>query len=830
MDISLAEANALLREAKSEEDLREIVRRLDVSADGKLTILYSGKAAEDVWSTDIIKGLLESDEDIRVLDKTQAFQFLDIYSADNANHRLVDALERIYGTNPRESGTSANQFLFGKIDQDGKRVPNGAWDIVSAKFASTTVGEVRTITSYAQPDRVFGATELPRVLANERVTIVEGIDRSRLAALQEERGGNTAFEVVQARSFENTGRLNVAVNYAGIPIRGDVGELQIDGRAYFTDTPVAAKVPGFTIVTRPLADRMQASSVFAKSGWTHLETINTLLPMEPVPSMFQEPRRSVVDRVIDAVDNKATSVLSGKKPIRMGMDGLPNDDVPHDLATQEHLRSYERAAAQMRNFKAPALWDRNDPHSYMLYGLLDGTGNDVAQDPLHATNVAKLRNEIIALQESGVRNIGFEYKEGPGTQKNVVENTIDGATGRTSLARAEEMYKGLVEQAGDIFRADPHAKISFHLEGFSRGASTVPLLARMIHERGIPDTDSAVERIDEHGNTVKTYARYLQPPGNTPMSVGLYDPVPTGYLEDYFDRRLPPSVVSGFQINAAHERRGLFPVDRIIPEGLSQDGRFLSVTVAGVHSDIGGSYLRGGLGDRSLNLMTDYRNTLSGEPLFQRVYETTDPRMNVIHHSTEGNLLFRHWPKISRDTPAGEIRQLAPDYTHITPRGQVVHVPDQAPEAAGDTAQRMRANAVSVTETLHVRPLEQSGGEAMLARVTRDSDVVLRPYEPPLRLPTGTKVMLGAGGVLSLVEAVDTGHRASAMLTLDNPEAARAVLERYGAKGIGGWAGGALAGAAVGWETGPGVIAFVVVGAVAGSELGERASQHWDNR
>lgn len=62
----------------------------------------------------------------------------------------------------------------------------------------------------------------------------------------------------------------------------------------------------------------------------------------------------------------------------------------------------------------------------------------------------------------------------------------------------------------------------------------------------------------------------------------------------------PPSVVSTFQINAADERRGLFPVDRIVPAGLSDDGRFLSVDVAGAHSDVGGSYLSSGLGAAQL--------------------------------------------------------------------------------------------------------------------------------------------------------------------------------------------------------------------------------------
>jgi hypothetical protein len=368
---------------------------------------------------------------------------------------------------------------------------------------------------------------------------------------------------------------------------------------------------------------------------------------------------------------------SGKTTLRLNEDGLPNDDVTHTLATREHIRSYERAAEQMRAFKVPALHDAKDPHSYILYGLLDGTGNDVNQDELHATNIAKLHAQIKALKEFGTNNIASEYKEGPGTQTTPVQKYVDGATGRTSLSRAEEMYVMLVERAQTIFKQDPQATLNIHLEGFSRGASTVPLLARMIHERGIPDYKSKVETADAEGNITRTYTRHLQAPGATPMSVGLYDPVATGHLEDYFDRRLPPSVVAGFQINAAHERRGLFPVDRILRDGLSEDGRFLSVTVAGVHSDIGGSYLRGGLGDRSLNLMTDFRNALAGEALFQAVPETSDQRMNVIHHSTEGNLLFQRWPKADRATPAGEVLQLVFDCTHLVSTDVVIRCSEQ---------------------------------------------------------------------------------------------------------------------------------------------------------
>jgi hypothetical protein len=63
-------------------------------------------------------------------------------------------------------------------------------------------------------------------------------------------------------------------------------------------------------------------------------------------------------------------------------------------------------------------------------------------------------------------------------------------------------------------------------------------------------------------------------------------------------------------------------------------------------SDIGGSYLRGGLGVRSLNLMTDYHNGLLSEPLLPRMHEPTDARMNVLHQSEQVNALFRIAPKM----------------------------------------------------------------------------------------------------------------------------------------------------------------------------------------
>ncbi len=525
--------------------------------------------------------------------------------------------------------------------------------------------------------------------------------------------------------------------------------------------------------------------------------------------------------------------LDGKTVIPLGEDGLPNDDVTHYAASAEQLRSYEAASEQLYRFKAPLLLDQSDPHSHLLFGLLDGTGNDAGQDPLHATNVAKFRDQVSELNKSGIRQLYVEYIEGPGTQKPVVANWVDSALGYTSLERAEKMYTQLVEKAQEIFEADPDAKLSIHLEGFSRGASQVPLAAKMVHERGIPKLDQATWVLDEQGRRVKEYASFHQAPGQTPMSVGLYDPVPTGIPQDYLDRRLPPSVVSGFEIDSAHERRGLFPVDRILPEGLSEDGRFLRVAVAGAHSNIGGSYLRGGLGDRSFNLMTDYHNGLLSRPLLQRLHETDDPRMNVIHRSEEGNVLFRHAPKADRATPEGQVQRLTPDYTYVPSAGQIVHLPVQTAEPLDERLVRHVETARLVTRSpLPPEPM-QPAADALHARLLRDESVVLKPYEPPRAVSTGTKVLVGAGiagGAVSALEAAGTGDRIASLLTQDNLLGAQSELRHYAARSTGGWIGGAATGFAVGWETGPGVIAFVAVGAVAGSQIGERYATWRDNQ
>lgn len=131
----------------------------------------------------------------------------------------------------------------------------------------------------------------------------------------------------------------------------------------------------------------------------------------------------------------------------------------------------------------------------------------------------------------------------------------------------------------------------------------------------------------------------LVAPGETKQSLNLFDPVATGVM-NLIDVRPPPSVVSGFQITALHERRDLFLSKQIIDPGLSADGRFLAVQVGGAHSDIGGSYRLNGLSVRSGNMMMAYLNSQSDTPFLRERTVPTAPEMTVIHRSEQGHSLY----------------------------------------------------------------------------------------------------------------------------------------------------------------------------------------------
>lgn len=297
----------------------------------------------------------------------------------------------------------------------------------------------------------------------------------------------------------------------------------------------------------------------------------------------------------------------------------------------------------------------NAPHERLYIAALDGTGNDKIHDPEHETNVGLISDQIKALNKAGNHRIGYGYVEGPGTQQHQpFMHLLDGMRGRTVDERAEEMYKKFIDQGWKWKQQDPDAQIRVASVSFSRGCEEAALFARLIEERGIQDPSGARYTYDSH-HRIK-HIEYAKPalvsPHGVAQTVALFDPVGTGHAM-HEDRRLPPSVISGIQFIAMDEHRGLFKSDRIIDPGITPDGRFAGVYVPGAHSDVGGGYNRNGLSIRTGNFAIDYINGLSDVPFLLKSPEPDDPRLNVIHHSQEGMLLYRVAPKINRLEPGG---------------------------------------------------------------------------------------------------------------------------------------------------------------------------------
>jgi hypothetical protein len=242
MALTVQQANQALANVTTTDQLRSLINQLSIEASGKTTILYSGVSTTNdmVSNSQIIQGMLRNGEDIRIIDKTEAAKFLQLNDKlPGYNKTLSDKLELIYGDNGSIRGSPANKFLFGDIDAHGKRIPNGAWDNVSGRFVTDTVGEVRTITGGAFDDKVFAQTEVPAALKNTKITSIDGIARADLA----EKPLADAVKAVTAQSDVYSAGLKVATQADGSLLLDANGQPRLDSRAYFEATGLQGKAP-----------------------------------------------------------------------------------------------------------------------------------------------------------------------------------------------------------------------------------------------------------------------------------------------------------------------------------------------------------------------------------------------------------------------------------------------------------------------------------------------------------------------------------------------------------------------------------------------------------
>lgn len=516
----------------------------------------------------------------------------------------------------------------------------------------------------------------------------------------------------------------------------------------------------------------------------------------------------------------------GNSNIRLEDDGLPHDGVSHFSVTAEHLRTYARAEAELSRFRAPLLLERDNPHQRLAIAGFDGTQNDVFKDPLHATNVGRLKLYFDQNPDMVDSRIYFRYLEGPGTQDNAVAAFVDSANGFSYPDRLEKMYGQLVDQANLWHELDPDVDIRALSTGFSRGASQAGGFTNLLHERGIPDTSSRIRVMYPDGHMGYDYTRYLVRPGEILQAVALYDPVATGVPMD-FNRQLPSSVVSGFQISAGLEGRKSFPADLIIPEGHSADGRFLNVFVAGAHSDVGGGYLRDGLSRKNFNLMSDYVNALSAEPFLPKVWVPDDPGLLVVHRSTEGNAVFRVHrmlaPADRSDDSGRNERQVPKDVEDAPP------LPHRPLPAEVEHQARVQ------TREIAMQPVpEQVGphGTVVLADEVHAANLLREQ-----RLAHGSQLAykgLGAlGAAAAVYEGVETGFALKDLLQHDNATGAESRLVHFGGQSAGGWAGavaGVKIGVVAGVESGPGMLVTGLVGGAVGAYAGDKLAAWNDDR
>ncbi|MEQ1514330.1 MAG: XVIPCD domain-containing protein [Lysobacteraceae bacterium] len=345
-----------------------------------------------------------------------------------------------------------------------------------------------------------------------------------------------------------------------------------------------------------------------------------------------------------------------------------NDDRKPKPATEEQMEAYDRAIAQLATTRVPVL--HADPRDRVFYALFDGTSNDADNKPEKMTNVGKMREQFKEMERAGGGQFGdgsiaYGYLAGPGTQQGQpLYKLYDNATGASYGDRLSSMSDKLAEQTkkwqSEYTFGDGTPETAMRVRvvsvGFSRGAEQAAGFSREVDEKGIRDKDGTV----------------LVAPGKTVQVVGLYDPVGTG--EPYNnDRRMPHSVLSGFQITAESELRGKFPVSNIIATGVSGDESLSGVRVPGAHGDVGGGPRENGLSNRAGNLMIDYLNSMHREPVFEKMPESLRPELNLIHRPDNAKLWrvdeFFNGPG-PRDTAKGNQPDVAPPTFHA-PSGRI---------------------------------------------------------------------------------------------------------------------------------------------------------------
>ncbi len=253
----------------------------------------------------------------------------------------------------------------------------------------------------------------------------------------------------------------------------------------------------------------------------------------------------------------------------------------------------------------------------------DGTWNTADQregETPKPTNVAKMAQAISPQDQQGTPQIVY-YGEGVGTDPGLYNKVVGGMTGKGISANIIAAYRFLVNnyvEGDELF-----------FFGFSRGAYTVRSLAGLVRNCGIlkkmhvnkmgaaydlyrsknladkPDGPNAVQFI-------MTYSRKIP----VIKFIGVWDTVgalgiPNDILQlseglyEFHDVKLSQIIANAYHALAIDENRKPFLPTLWEQNEKAVNQKLEQVWFAGVHSDIGGGYVKSGLSDISFQWMKE---------------------------------------------------------------------------------------------------------------------------------------------------------------------------------------------------------------------------------
>lgn len=270
--------------------------------------------------------------------------------------------------------------------------------------------------------------------------------------------------------------------------------------------------------------------------------------------------------------------------------------------TEDQKQRWKDAVATMDDTFLPQMaWQgEGTEHKYVYVASFDGTWNDRENVRPDETPTSPAQLEA-ALSKHYDSNLAGNYYHGVGTRENAIMRIIDGMTGNGTEQRAESAFKDFQKQAQDWIKSDPEAQIQVFTMGFSRGSASARHFLNLVDERGVP-ADAGTQFVLEspysesssfETKVVQTYDKFLREPGSIPSSALLYDTVATGQ-ESNLKLGIPASTRFVAHLTSENEMRRAFPLTAI--DGRTSnpaDSRLLSVSLPGIHSDIGGGYPEG---------------------------------------------------------------------------------------------------------------------------------------------------------------------------------------------------------------------------------------------